>query len=177
MTKLNLFATLALLLAMGPGMACRKPQPPVAPTPVEPSQDDLDRAEREARERAEREAREAAERMRLAAQSVLVDVNFEYNKADIRRVDTDKLHAIADFMRAFPQARLRIDGHCDERGTYEYNMALGERRAFATKNYLAGLGVAESRFTTQSYGKERPKVTGSNERSWLANRRCEFYLN
>jgi peptidoglycan-associated lipoprotein len=79
-------------------------------------------------------------------------------------------------MKDFPQASVLIEGHCDERGTIEYNMALGERRAYAVRSYLAGLGVEESRFRTVSFGKERPKVAGQSEKSWFANRRCEFKL-
>jgi peptidoglycan-associated lipoprotein len=187
MTRFKLFTALAVLLSLGIGISCAEPKPPV---PTGPSEADLERERlereareraereaREARERAEREAREAAERqMRQAAEAALMDINFDYNKAEIRRQDREKFNAIAEFMRNFPQARVRIEGHCDERGTIEYNMALGERRAFAAKNYLVNLGIADSRFTTQSFGKELPKVFGSNERSWFANRRCEFKI-
>jgi peptidoglycan-associated lipoprotein len=198
MTRFKLFTALAVLLSLGIGISCAEPKPPV---PTGPSEDDLarERAEREARERAEREAeearlraereareareraereaREAREReIRQAAANALADINFDYNRAEIRKQDREKFNAIAEFMKNFPEARVRIEGHCDERGTIEYNMGLGERRAFAAKNYLVNLGISESRFTTQSFGKEVPKVLGSNERSWFANRRCEFKI-
>jgi peptidoglycan-associated lipoprotein len=114
--------------------------------------------------------------MLRAAEQALQDINFDYNKADILRRDREKFQAIADFMNAFPDARVLIEGHCDERGTIEYNMVLGERRAAAARAYLVNLGVAESRFSTVSFGKERPKAMGSNEKSWAINRRCEFKL-
>jgi peptidoglycan-associated lipoprotein len=71
-----------------------------------------------------------------------------------------------------PSARVTIEGHCDERGTREYNLALGDRRANAAKNYLAARGVSPSRITTVSYGKERPVALGSDDQSWAANRRA-----
>jgi peptidoglycan-associated lipoprotein len=142
------------------------------------------RAEEEARRLVEqqrleaerRAAEEARQTMLRAAEAALVDINFEYNRSEIRRTDRVKFQAIAEFMKAFPDARVRIEGHCDERGTIEYNMALGERRAFAAKSYLVGLGIDDSRFSTLSFGKEKPKEFGSSERSWLVNRRCEFKL-
>ncbi len=147
--------------------------------------------EAEARRRAEEEARrkaaadaEAARRaeaekaaaMRRAAEAALLDINFDFDKSDIREADKAKLQAIADFMKAYPSAKVKIEGHCDERGTVEYNLALGDRRAAAAKAYLVSLGVAESRFETISFGKEKPKAEGHNEKAWFVNRRCEFKL-
>jgi len=106
----------------------------------------------------------------------LKDINFEYDKSDIREVDKPKLQAIADFLKAYPQAKIQIAGNCDERGTVEYNLALGERRAHAAQNYLTGLGVAEARLSSISYGKEKPEVQGHDEASWLINRNCQFTL-
>ncbi|MFC1475126.1 OmpA family protein, partial [Candidatus Zixiibacteriota bacterium] len=76
----------------------------------------------------------------------------------------------------FPDAIIKIEGHCDERGTVEYNLSLGEKRAKAMMDYLTGLGVAESRLSIISYGKERPVDTGSNEDAWAKNRRGEFKI-
>lgn len=114
--------------------------------------------------------------MRQAAEAALKDINFDFDKSDIREVDKPKLQAIADFMKAYGKAKVQIEGHTDERGTVEYNLALGERRAFAAQSYLVGLGTPESRLSTISYGKERPKVQGKDEETWLINRRCEFKL-
>ena len=78
----------------------------------------------------------------------------------------------ATWLRANPNVRETLEGHCDERGTRDYNLALGERRANAAKNYLASLGVDASRIQTVSYGKERPSALGSDEQSWAQNRRA-----
>lgn len=141
-------------------------------------------AEELARKKAEAEAAEAARKAeaeklaayKSAAEAALKDINYAFDKSAIRDADKPKLQAVADFLKAFPQAKLQLEGHCDERGTIEYNLALGERRAHAAKSYLAGLGVSEDRLATISYGKERPKVQGKNEETWLVNRRCEFKL-
>jgi len=124
---------------------------------------------------AEAEAKKQAE-FRRAAEAALKEINFAFDKSDIREADKAKLQAIAEFLKAFPQSRLMLEGHCDERGTVEYNLALGDRRAVAAQRYLVGLGVTEDRLKTISYGKEKPKVQGKDEESWLANRRCEFKL-
>lgn len=138
-----------------------------------------DAARRKAEEAAEAARKAEAEKLaayKMAAEAALKDINFALDKSSIRDTDKPKLQAVADFLKAFPQAKLQVEGHCDERGTTEYNLALGERRAHAAKSYLAGLGVAEDRLATISYGKERPKVEGKDEASWLVNRRAEFKL-
>jgi len=86
------------------------------------------------------------------------------------------LDAQAAWLAQYPQVKITIEGHCDERGTREYNLALGDRRANAAKNYLAGKGVDVSRITTISYGKERPAAEGSNEEAWAQNRRAVTVL-
>jgi peptidoglycan-associated lipoprotein len=83
----------------------------------------------------------------------------------------------AEWMQAYPQVSVTIAGHCDERGTREYNLALGERRANAAKNYLVALGIDPSRIATISYGKERPAVEGHTEAAWAQNRRDDLLLN
>jgi peptidoglycan-associated lipoprotein len=182
---------LAVLLTLGVGVACKKPAPAPAPEApkVEPSApktvtDDAAAkraAEEDARLRAEEESRRKAEEAALAsyrkaAEVVLQDINFDYDKSDIREVDKPKLQAITAFMKSYPQAKLQIEGHCDERGTVEYNLALGERRAHAAQSYLVSLGNTEARLSSISYGKERPKVQGKDDETWLINRRCEFKL-
>ncbi len=111
-----------------------------------------------------------------AASAALKDINFDFDKSDIRDADKPKLQAIASFMKSFASAHIMIEGHCDERGTVEYNLALGERRAVTAQSYLAGLGVNRDRLGTISYGKEKPKVTGQDEQSYFVNRRDEFRL-
>lgn len=99
-------------------------------------------------------------------------VFFDFDKSDIRADSRTKLDAWADWLKKYPQVTAVIEGHCDERGTREYNLALGERRASAAKNYLVAKGIAAGRLQTISYGKERPAVVGSNEAAWAQNRRA-----
>ncbi|CAN5153337.1 peptidoglycan-associated lipoprotein Pal [soil metagenome] len=105
--------------------------------------------------------------------SVMSDtVHFDTDQSDVRDEDKAILQSQAQWMARYPTKRISIEGHADERGTREYNLALGERRANAAKNYLAGLGVDTSRISTISYGKERPIALGSDETSWAQNRRA-----
>lgn len=99
-------------------------------------------------------------------------VFFGYDHYDISSEAQTILKGQADWMAKYPNVNLSIEGHCDERGTREYNLALGERRANSVKNYLTGLGVAVNRIHTVSYGKERPAVMGSNAEAWAQNRRA-----
>lgn len=96
---------------------------------------------------------------------------FGYDQYDLSQEARDTLGRQATWLAQYPNLRVTIEGHADERGTREYNLALGERRANAVKNYLVALGVDAGRVTTVSYGKERPAVPGSNETSWAQNRR------
>ncbi|HEY1124642.1 MAG TPA: peptidoglycan-associated lipoprotein Pal [Sphingobium sp.] len=97
---------------------------------------------------------------------------FDTDKSDVDDADKGTLQSQAAWLQKNPQVRVTIEGHADERGTREYNLALGDRRANAAKNYLASLGVDPSRMTTISYGKERPDALGSDEASWAKNRRA-----
>ena len=99
-------------------------------------------------------------------------IYFDTDKYDIDQADAAALRTQAQWLMRYPGKRATIEGHCDERGTREYNLALGERRANAAKNYLASLGVDPGRLTTISYGKERPVALGSDEASWAKNRRA-----
>jgi peptidoglycan-associated lipoprotein len=97
---------------------------------------------------------------------------FDTDRFDIDSADAAALQTQAQYLAQYPQINITIEGHCDERGTREYNLALGERRANAAKNYLVSLGVAANRISTVSYGKERPVALGSNEAAWAQNRRA-----
>ncbi len=99
------------------------------------------------------------------------DAYFDYDKADIRPDAREALSQTAQFLRQYPQIRITIEGHCDERGSTEYNLALGDRRAQATKDFLASLGISADRMETVSYGKERPVCTEHEESCWQQNRR------
>lgn len=99
-------------------------------------------------------------------------IYFDTDRYNIDSVDASALQKQAQWLMQYPSKRATIEGHADERGTREYNLALGERRANAAKNYLLGLGVDASRLTTVSYGKERPVALGSDEAAWAQNRRA-----
>jgi peptidoglycan-associated lipoprotein len=99
-------------------------------------------------------------------------VYFGLDRFDIDGEDRAILDSQAAWLRQYPNVRITIEGHCDERGTRDYNIALGERRANAAKNYLVSLGIDPGRITTVSYGKERPAALGSNEQAWAQNRRA-----
>jgi peptidoglycan-associated lipoprotein len=104
-------------------------------------------------------------------------IRFGYDSSDISSEARLILDRQAGFMRKYPNLTFSIEGHCDERGTREYNLALGERRATAAKNALVSLGVNGQRLTTISYGKERPVAIGSNEAAWAQNRRAVTVIN
>lgn len=99
-------------------------------------------------------------------------VFFELDSYGLDDSDRETLRRQASWLAQYANINVTIEGHCDERGTREYNLALGERRANAAKNYLASLGVAPGRMSVVSYGKERPEALGSDEQSWAQNRRA-----
>ncbi len=101
-------------------------------------------------------------------------IHFDFDKYNLRPDAIDGLNQNAKVLMESPDTKIRIEGHCDERGTVEYNLALGEKRAGAAKDYLVKLGVSASRVETISYGKERPLDFSSNEVAWAKNRRDEF---
>jgi peptidoglycan-associated lipoprotein len=109
-------------------------------------------------------------------QSVGDRVFFGFDRYDLTAEAQAQLQKQATWLKTYPQYRFVIEGHCDERGTREYNLALGERRATAVKNYLVALGIDVGRMQTISYGKERPAVLGSDEAAWAQNRRGVIVL-
>ena len=113
--------------------------------------------------------------MRAAIQQITdARVYFAFDKFDIKPEYKDMLKGKADLLKRYPAIRVRIEGNCDERGTQEYNLALGERRARAAYEYLATLGVNPGQLEMISYGKENPAVQGSGESVWSKNRRDDF---
>jgi len=102
------------------------------------------------------------------------DAFFDFNKSDIRADARENLAKTAEFLRSYKQIRVTIEGHCDERGSTEYNIGLGERRAQAAKNYLISLGITADRMDTVSWGKERPFCGEHTEDCWQQNRRAHF---
>ncbi|MDP2968802.1 MAG: peptidoglycan-associated lipoprotein Pal [Deltaproteobacteria bacterium] len=108
--------------------------------------------------------------------SLLKPIFFDYDKYDIRPADTEILKGNSALLKKFPNMKIQIEGHCDERGTNEYNLALGERRANSTKKYLTSLGITADRVSTISYGEEKPMDPAHNEEAWTKNRRAHFLI-
>lgn len=112
----------------------------------------------------------------LNARGWLKDAYFDYDKADLRDDARASLAGNADWLKKYPSIQVLIEGHCDERGTAAYNLALGDRRANTARDYLASLGVDATRLKTVSYGKERPICSDSSEACWQRNRRAAFVI-
>jgi peptidoglycan-associated lipoprotein len=192
--------SVSLLLALGLGAAviaaasCGGNPPPPTPTPNADSAAAAERArqdsataaqaerDRQAREEADRVARQraadsiaalgrASEEVRNTLAAM---IHFDLDKSNVRSNDMGILDQKVAILQANPNLRIRIGGHCDERGSDEYNLALGNRRAQAAKQYLVSHGVDASRIETQSWGEERPLVNGHDESAWSQNRRDEF---
>ena len=177
--------TIALALAsVAVQVACGGKTPPEAPAPQEapvatepapapgPNADSAAAAERERMER-ERREREAA-MAGAAATDLKSMIHFDYDMADVRADDMANLDRKAAILAANPGVRVRVSGHADERGSDEYNLALGMRRASAAKRYLENKGVDGSRIEVISFGEERPISQGTDEASFANNRRDEF---
>ncbi|HVH69109.1 MAG TPA: peptidoglycan-associated lipoprotein Pal [Gemmatimonadales bacterium] len=182
----------AAAVAACPG---KKPEP-VAPSGG-PNADSLAAAQRAhedsmraAQEEADRKAKEEAERRQRIADSLAAAgrsteavktilttmIHFDFDKAIIRSGDAAVLDQKVAILQANPALRIRISGHCDERGSDEYNLALGNRRATAAKQYVTSHGIDGSRIETVSYGEERPIAQGHNEEAWAQNRRDEVEI-
>lgn len=161
-------------------VSCAKKQ--VESTPEEPAvQEPASQVDEDA-ERAAEEARMKAQRMRDEADAmareafVNEDIYFDFDSAVVTPDAQILLRSKAAFMRNFPDAMVEIEGHCDERGTDAYNMALGERRAEAAKSFMVNMGIDAGKISTISYGEERPIDPGHNEAAWSKNRRGHFVL-
>jgi peptidoglycan-associated lipoprotein len=168
--------------------ACRK-EPPPPPEPTGPTAAELaeqqrirdsiaaaEQARRDSIAAAAEEAR-AREAAIAAARTALTErIHFDYDMAEIRPDAEGILRDKAAILRASPNVTLRIEGHCDERGSNEYNDALGNRRAQAVVDFLSGFGLDASRFAIVSFGEDRPLVNQSNEDAWARNRRAEFII-
>ena len=170
--RIGLVLCMALVLAMGFG--CAKKQ--VAQTPEKAQTESMETQQAPAESSdsmtAEQELAEAmkAGRMFVAESKVY----FDFDKFDIKPEYRSILKEQATVLKKFSAIRVLIEGHCDSRGTAEYNLALGERRARAVKEYLMVLGVSASQMEIVSYGEERPAAEGNNEAAWAKDRRAEF---
>jgi peptidoglycan-associated lipoprotein len=190
------FSILILILCLGliltgcPKKTVVKEEPSVKKE--EAARLEAERAAKEAREKElarireeeARKAREEFEKSLIAKKEpgiegevfqsrLLKDIHFDFDKYDIRPRDAEILKGNAALLSKYPTIKVQIEGHCDERGTNEYNLALGERRANNTKKYLISLGISQDRISTISYGEERPSDPGHNEEAWTKNRRAQ----
>jgi peptidoglycan-associated lipoprotein len=150
------------------------PEPTPAPAPEQPAPQPVDDSAERDRLEKERMAREAAEKNRTVAADLASMINFDYDQAVVRPADQATLDRKAVILIANPGVKIRIAGHADERGSDEYNLALGNRRAAAAKRYLENKGVDASRIDVISYGEERPLNPGNDETAYAQNRRDEF---
>lgn len=182
--RLILFAALVIGLALF-ATSCKTKEVETIPEPtepaVEPAEEPVEEAPVEVTEGWKEEApvvEEAPEPTiaELNAMGVLKTVYFEFDKSDLTDETRAVLRANADWLTENAKFNIVIEGHCDERGTIEYNLALGQRRAQAVRDYLASLGVASSRARSVSYGEERPVDYGHTEGAWAKNRRAEFVI-
>lgn len=146
---------------------CGKKQPKVLPPP--PAQVASEAGSSERAEPGVIAGTNADFVQQMAGQDVIY---FDTDRFNIDDIDASALQSQAQWLAKYPNKRITIEGHADERGTREYNLALGERRANAAKNYLDSIGINASRITIISYGKERPAALGSDESSWARNRRA-----
>ena len=117
-------------------------------------------------------AREAAEE-----KFVNENIHFSFNSALLSDRARQKLNSKAGYLHSHPDIKITIEGHCDDRGTNIYNLALGEKRALSVKRFLVALGIGPDRLDTVTYGEERPITMGHNETSWAKNRRAQFVIN
>ncbi len=175
MRRLRLFVIVGIVAAMaGCGKkvvrtAALPPAAPATPPPAPAPRDQGTAPPVDECQRLKGMSPEEIDRMGL-----LADVHFDFDRADVRERDRAVLATNADVLRKFDFLVLAVEGHCDERGTVEYNLALGERRARAAYDYLVSLGVSASRLKSVSYGKETPLCREANEDCWVRNRRAHF---
>ena len=150
----------------GPGAASAPAEAPVKETPAAP----------EAAAPAEQPAVAPGVAVTEETKSMFDDVRFDFDQSVVTEDGRQTYRVVADYLKKHSGVKLLIEGHCDERGTAEYNMALGERRATAVMTYLASLGVSKADLSTVSFGKEKPLDSGHDEEAWAKNRRAHFVL-
>lgn len=164
-----------ICIALCVSFACKK-KVPVEPVPPPPPviQEQEEEVQPPSPERVITEEELFAQKGLEDVTKELKDVFFDFDKYNIREDQMANLEHDAAYLKKWKSVRILIEGHCDERGTNEYNMALGHRRASAAKDYLVSLGVEEHRIEVISYGEERPFALGHNEDAWWQNRRAHF---
>jgi len=165
-------------------VGCPKKPPPEAPQSTPPPVSEKPSAAEEVKEQGFKEAaetgspieEEGGELAKLNATHPLETVYFDYDKSDLRSDGLEALKKNVAWIKANSKYRVRIEGNCDERGTVDYNLALGDRRAATIKSYLMKAGVDASRLETISYGEEHPADPGHSEQAWAKNRRGDFVI-
>jgi peptidoglycan-associated lipoprotein len=178
--SLMVFALLAAA-ACGGKKPVETPAPAPAPTPIDSTaikarmrQDSINAAEARARAAAEAAARAAAQLQAQLAAELTSNIHFDFDKSDIKPDDQANLDRKAAILKANPSLTVQIAGNCDNRGSVEYNLALGNRRAAAAQRYLINQGVSAGQLTIVSYGEERPVNPANNEAAWAENRNDQF---
>lgn len=179
--KKALILVLIVLLAVIFLIACKPKAKKVAPLPPpqvkeQPKVEKVEEPAVKGPELSEEEIFMSKSLEEINREQPLPMIHFDYDKYFIRNDAKPTLEANAIWLKKFPTAKILIEGHCDERGTEDYNMALGERRAQSTLNYLIALGVSPERIKTVSYGKSKPLDFGHNEIAWQKNRRSQFII-
>ena len=162
MKRLALILAIAAMSLLVIAVGCKKPPPappeqPKVETPVETKPTEPEKP--------------VVEEKPMITESQFQTVYFDFDKYNLRSDAKAALDANASLLKQFPDVIVRIEGHCDERGTVEYNLSLGEKRARSTMEYLAGLGIDAGKLSIVSYGEERPAVQGSDEGAWAKNSR------
>ena len=179
MTKKSLIITILILCFGLIVIGC----PKTTTVREEPSVKKEEAAKAEAERAKEAKAKEQFEKSLVAEKtpgiagevfesSLLKDIHFDFDRYNLRPGDASILKENAALLKKYANVKIQIEGHCDERGTVEYNLALGERRANSAKNYLVSLGISQARISTISYGKEKPLDPAHNEAAWAKNRRA-----
>lgn len=165
--------TVVGLGALAAFIGCSKPKPP---PPVEPPPPRMEERTPAPQVEAPKVDEEALRRQRIQARiaEVFKPIYFAYDQSTLSPEGQSILQEIGKLMKEVPEITARVEGHADERGTNDYNLALGERRSMAVQDYLGSYGVQKSRLQTISYGEEKPAVMGSDESTWAKNRRVEF---
>ncbi|OGF66012.1 MAG: peptidoglycan-associated lipoprotein [Candidatus Fischerbacteria bacterium RBG_13_37_8] len=174
--KANRMLILLVCLFLACSFACKKKPPvePVQPPPPIEKVEPVEEVSAPPEERILTEEQIFASTDLEAVTKEFKDVFYDFDKYNVREDQVANLENDAQYLNKWKSVRILIEGHCDERGTNEYNMALGLRRATAARDYLLSLGIDASRIETISYGEERPFATGHDEDSWWQNRRAHF---
>ena len=168
--KIHIAVVVILALFISSGCCAKKKAPMAEPTPTRVAQAPVVKEQPELiiqEESLEDQARKAG---------ALQNINFDFDKYNLKPEAVKRLDQTGDWVSKNAGVKIRIEGHCDERGTNEYNLALGDRRANSAKKYLVDLGIAADRLSTISYGEERPADSGHNEAAWAKNRQDEFKI-